>query len=36
MEQMTPAIYMSKGQYQTNIKKLRTLYSQKLQLALPF
>jgi GntR family transcriptional regulator/MocR family aminotransferase len=33
-EQLTLAIYMSKGLYQTNIKKLRTLYSQKLQLAL--
>jgi GntR family transcriptional regulator/MocR family aminotransferase len=30
-EQLTLAIYMSKGLYQTNIKKLRTLYSQKLQ-----
>ncbi len=33
-EQLTLALYMSKGMYQTNIKKLRTLYSQKLQLAL--
>lgn len=33
-EQLTLAIYMSKGLYQTNIKKLRTLYSQKLQLVL--
>lgn len=33
-EQLTLAIYMSKGLYQTNIKKLRTLYSQKLQSAL--
>ncbi len=33
-EQLTLAIYMSKGLYQTNIKKLRTLYSQKLQTAL--
>ncbi|HWQ79852.1 MAG TPA: PLP-dependent aminotransferase family protein [Anaerovoracaceae bacterium] len=33
-EQLTLAIYMSKGLYQINIKKLRTLYSQKLQLAL--
>ena len=30
-EQLTLALYMSKGLYQTNIKKLRTLYSQKLQ-----
>ncbi|MEL7654734.1 MAG: PLP-dependent aminotransferase family protein [Bacillota bacterium] len=33
-EQLTLAIYMSKGLYQTNIKKLRTLYSQKLQTVL--
>jgi GntR family transcriptional regulator/MocR family aminotransferase len=33
-EQLTLAIYMSKGLYQINIKKLRTLYSQKLQSAL--
>jgi GntR family transcriptional regulator/MocR family aminotransferase len=33
-EQLTLSIYMSKGLYQTNIKKLRTLYSQKLQLSL--
>lgn len=33
-EQLTLALYMSKGLYQTNIKKLRTLYSQKLQLIL--
>jgi GntR family transcriptional regulator/MocR family aminotransferase len=33
-EQLTLALYMSKGLYQTNIKKLRTLYSQKLQLVL--
>lgn len=33
-EQLTLAIYMSKGLYQTNIKKLRTLYSQKLQAVL--
>lgn len=33
-EQLTLALYMSKGLYQTNIKKLRALYSQKLQLAL--
>lgn len=32
-EQLTLAIYMEKGFYQTNIKKLRTLYSQKLQAA---
>lgn len=30
-EQLTLALYMSKGLYQTNIKNLRTLYSQKLQ-----
>ncbi len=30
-EQLTLSIYMSRGLYQTNIKKLRTLYSQKLQ-----
>lgn len=30
-EQLTLALYMEKGLYQTNIKKLRTLYSQKLQ-----
>lgn len=33
-EQLTLAIYMSKGLYQTNIKKLRNLYSQKLQSSL--
>ena len=33
-EQLTLALYMSKGLYQTNIKKLRTLYSQKLQTVL--
>ena len=33
-EQLTLAIYMSKGLYQINIKKLRTLYSQKLQTVL--
>jgi GntR family transcriptional regulator/MocR family aminotransferase len=33
-EQLTLAIYMAKGLYQTNIKKLRTLYSQKLQAVL--
>lgn len=33
-EQLTLAIYMSKGLYQTNIKKLRTLYAQKLQAVL--
>lgn len=32
-EQLTLAIYMEKGLYQTNIKKLRSLYSQKLQAA---
>ncbi|HYE67722.1 MAG TPA: PLP-dependent aminotransferase family protein [Anaerovoracaceae bacterium] len=35
-EQLTLAIYMSKGLYQINIKKLRTLYSQKLQSVLSF
>lgn len=30
-EQLTLALYMERGLYQTNIKKLRTLYSQKLQ-----
>ncbi len=33
-EQLTLALYMSKGLYQKNIKKLRTLYSQKLQVVL--
>lgn len=33
-EQLTLALYMEKGMYQTNIKKLRTLYSQKLQAVL--
>lgn len=33
-EQLTLALYMEKGLYQTNIKKLRTLYAQKLQAAL--
>lgn len=33
-EQLTLALYMSKGLYQINIKKLRTLYAQKLQAAL--
>ncbi len=33
-EQLTLAIYMAKGLYQINIKKLRTLYSQKLQTVL--
>lgn len=33
-EQLTLALYMSKGLYQINIKKLRTLYSQKLQTVL--
>ncbi|WP_206460272.1 MocR-like pyridoxine biosynthesis transcription factor PdxR [Anaerovorax sp. IOR16] len=32
-EQMTLALYMEKGLYQTNIKKLRNLYSQKIQIA---
>lgn len=30
MEQLTLALFMEKGFYQTNIKKLRSLYSQKL------
>lgn len=30
MEQLTLALFMERGFYQTNIKKLRTLYSQKL------
>ncbi len=30
-EQLTLALFMEKGLYQTNIKKLRSLYSQKLQ-----
>ncbi|MEG1583603.1 MAG: PLP-dependent aminotransferase family protein, partial [Anaerovorax sp.] len=30
-EQLTLALYMEKGLYQINIKKLRTLYAQKLQ-----
>lgn len=34
MEQLTLALFMEKGFYQTNIKKLRTLYSQKLQTVL--
>ena len=33
-EQLTLALYMSRGYYQTNLKKLRTLYSQKLQVVL--
>jgi GntR family transcriptional regulator/MocR family aminotransferase len=33
-EQLTLAIYMNQGLYQINIKKLRTLYAQKLQAAL--
>ena len=32
-EQLTLALYMEKGLYQTNIKKLRNLYAQKMQLA---
>jgi len=32
-EQLTLALYMEKGFYQTNIKKLRSLYSQKIQIA---
>ncbi|MEG0829591.1 MAG: PLP-dependent aminotransferase family protein [Anaerovoracaceae bacterium] len=31
MEQLTLALFMEEGFYQTNIKKLRSLYSQKLQ-----
>ncbi len=31
MEQLTLALFMEKGFYQTNIKKLRSLYAQKLQ-----
>lgn len=31
MEQLTLALFMEKGFYQTNIRKMRTLYSQKLQ-----
>lgn len=34
MEQLTLALFMEKGFYQTNIKKLRTLYAQKLQTVL--
>lgn len=33
MEQLTLALYMEKGLYQTNIKKLRSFYAQKMQLA---
>ena len=33
MEQLTLALYMEKGAYQTNIKRLRSLYAQKMQLA---
>lgn len=32
-EQLTLALYMEKGLYQTNMKKLRNLYSQKIQIA---
>ena len=32
-EQLTLALYMEKGLYQANIKKLRNLYSQKIQVA---
>ena len=32
-EQLTLALYMEKGLYQTNIRKLRGLYSQKIQVA---
>ena len=34
MEQLTLALYMEEGHYYTNIRKLRNLYSQKLQVAL--
>lgn len=34
MEQLTLALFMEKGFYQTNIKKLRSLYAQKLQTVL--
>jgi GntR family transcriptional regulator/MocR family aminotransferase len=33
LEQLTLSLYMQKGYYQTNIKKLRSLYSQKVHLA---
>lgn len=33
-EQLTLALFMAEGSYSTNIKKLRKLYSQKLQVAL--
>jgi GntR family transcriptional regulator / MocR family aminotransferase len=33
LEQLTLSLYMQKGFYQTNIKKLRSLYSQKAHLA---
>lgn len=33
LEQLTLTLYMQKGYYQTNIKKLRSLYSQKAHLA---
>lgn len=32
-EQLTLSLYMEKGYYQTNLKKLRKLYAQKIQLA---
>ncbi|NLP30669.1 MAG: PLP-dependent aminotransferase family protein [Clostridiales bacterium] len=32
-EQLTLALYMQKGYYQTNLKRLRKIYSQKIQLA---
>ncbi|NLY70674.1 MAG: PLP-dependent aminotransferase family protein [Clostridiales bacterium] len=32
-EQLTLALYMQEGYYQTNLKKLRKIYSQKIQLA---
>lgn len=32
-EQLTLSMYMEKGHYQTNLKKLRKLYTQKIQLA---
>lgn len=35
-EQLTLALYMEKGLYQTNIRKLRSLYAQKMQLAVTY
>ncbi|MEI8216036.1 MAG: PLP-dependent aminotransferase family protein [Eubacteriales bacterium] len=34
LEQLTLALYMQRGHYHTNIRKLRSLYSQKVHLAL--